>query len=79
MAKLPPKKEPRMTVASERTSKAQDTGRDQEISALASKTHAAIEAARSKMTDAQRDEADSKARAIFERSNASESDRRRSA
>jgi hypothetical protein len=78
MAKLPPKKEPKMTVASERTGRAQDNF-ELEASSLARKTHAAIEAARSKMTDTEREEADGKARAILERSSASSSERQRSA
>jgi hypothetical protein len=82
MVRLPPKKGPRMTVASQRTSKNQDTENsafESEVNSLARKTQVAIEAARSKMTAAQKTEADQKARAIFERSNSASSDRKRSA
>jgi hypothetical protein len=83
MVRLPPKKGSRMTtVASQRTGKNQDAGRDEletQISDLARKTYAAIEAARSKMSEEERDEADRKARIILERSSAVSSDQRHSA
>jgi hypothetical protein len=69
-----------MTVESQRIGKNQDTGRDEiGISALARKTYDVIEAARSKMTPAERDEADRKARVILERSSAASSGRQRTA
>jgi hypothetical protein len=68
MVQLPPRKGPRMTVASERN-KTQDFGRDEletEVNAFARKIHKAIEGARSKMTDKEREEADRNAEVIFE-------------
>jgi len=82
MVRLPPKKGPRMTVVSQRTGKNQDTGRDEfetRLDAFARKTHDAIEDARSRMTDADREEADRKAKAILERATAAQEPRLHSA
>lgn len=83
MVRTPTKKGPRMTtVASRGTGRNQDIGRDEldtQISDLARKTLAAIEAARGKMSDEERGEADRKARVILERSSAVSSDQRQSA
>jgi hypothetical protein len=66
MVQLPPKKGPRMTVTSQRTSNNQDLGRDPEIDAFIRKVGSVIEDARSKMSDEDREEADRKAKAILE-------------
>jgi len=61
-----------MTVASQRTDKTQDFGRDEletELNAFALNVHTAIEDARSRMSDERREEADRKAEAIFEKAN----------
>jgi hypothetical protein len=71
-----------MTVESQRIGKNQDLGRDEfeaRLDAFARKTHDAIEDARSRMTDADREEADRKAQAILERATVSRGPRRHSA
>jgi hypothetical protein len=68
MAKLPPKKGPRMTVASHAAQGNRDIERDQfesELDASADSVLDAIEVARSKMTDSEREVADRKADAIL--------------
>jgi hypothetical protein len=68
MTKLPSKKGPRMTVASHAAQSNQDIERDQfeaELDASADSVFNAIEKARSKMTDGERELADKNADAIL--------------
>ena len=68
MAKPPPKKGPRMTVASHAARSNQDIERDQfeaELDASADSVLGAIEVARSKMTDSERERSDKNADAIL--------------
>jgi hypothetical protein len=68
MAKPPPKKGPRMTVASHVPKSNQDIEREQfesQLDASAESVFNAIEQARSKMTDSERESADKSADAIL--------------
>lgn len=82
MVQLPPKKGPRMTVASDKTDRTKNFGRDEletELNTFALNVHNAIQDARSKMTDERREEADREAQAIFERASSAAARSRRSA
>ena len=68
MVRFPPKKGPRMTVASQGTDRTQDFGQDEldaALNALAPKVYDAIEDARSKMTEEEREKADRNADIIL--------------
>jgi len=72
MVQFPPKKGPRMTVASEMSNRTRDFGQDEmdaALNALVFKTQNAIERVRSQMTDAEREEADRRALAILKTAN----------
>jgi septal ring factor EnvC (AmiA/AmiB activator) len=69
-----------MTVSSHTSDKTKDFGRDEaEISAFIHKVGAAIDEARSKMSDQEREEADRQASAILERASDAATGPRRSA
>ena len=80
MAELPPKKGPRMTVAGNKSDKTKDFGQGEnetEIKDFILKMSNAIEEARSKMSDEEREEADRKAAAILENATSGASGSRR--
>ena len=82
MVQIPPKKGPRMTVASHASDRTKDFGRDEheiEINDFILKVSKAIEDARSKMSDEEREEADRKAKTILENATSDASGSRRSA
>lgn len=76
MVRLPPKKGPRREVACQTENMNQNikgNEPDADLDALVHKLNEAIEDARSKMTDKQRQEADRRADAILERASSSAS------